>query len=437
MQKKNAFIVFFLMIFSSTSFAVIFLDNSAFAFHEGGVGACEACHSMHGSVETGTGVNPYLLKGQSPSSLCLNCHEHAGDNGPTGSHISTPGAEIVDVLPPKQLSPGGDFGWLKKTYMWLPAQGQVMQFSPGERHGHNIVAPDYGYGPDHTYLEAPNGVYPSLDFSCVSCHDPHGQYRRGQDGSVAVSGNPISTSGSYDTSPDPDSMFSVGAYRLLGGKGYTRKSLFSSYAFVNDPPAAVSPNIYNRSEALTQTRVAYGSGMSEWCQNCHTTMHTISSIGSPTTPTTHPVGNGALLGFAISTIYNTYIKTGDLSGLVSTAYLSLVPFEEGTKDYLTLKTHARSDNTYLSGPDSTRSQVMCLTCHRAHASGWDGATRWNSKSSFVVNAGLYSQEGQVYQLYGQGRSEMEAVKAYYDIPSSRFAVNQGSLCNKCHGGVFR
>jgi len=379
-------------------------------------------------------ANNYLLKGLNQSSICLNCHEHAGDSAPTGAHISTPGVEATQGLPPKQLTPGGDFGWLKKTFTWLPGAAQALSYSMGERHGHNIIAPDYAYGPDTTNVEAPGGVYPASSFTCVSCHDPHGRYRRHQDGSLSISEKPIRASGSSAASPDPDSTFSVGVYRLLGGKGYQPKSLSGNYTFNSDPPAAVAPDVHNRSEAVTQTRVAYGSGMSEWCRNCHANMHT--SLFPGRAILTHPSGNANKLGVTKANYYNTYVKTGDLSGVQTGSYLSLVPFEIGTTNYVLLKTFAKTDNSNLLGPDVTNSQVMCLTCHRAHASGWDGSTRWNTRAGFMVSGGLYSQEGQVYQPYGQGRTEMEALKAYYDVPAGRFSVNQDSLCNKCHGGVY-
>jgi hypothetical protein len=42
--------------------------------------------------------------------------------------------------------------------------------------------------------------------------------------------------------------------------------------------------------------------------------------------------------------YNSYVKTGDMSGSATTSYLSLVPFEEGlsysTANINTLKSHA-------------------------------------------------------------------------------------------------
>jgi hypothetical protein len=76
---------------------------------------------------------------------------------------------------------------------------------------------------------------------------------------------------------------------------------------------------------------------------------------------------------------------------------------------------------------------MCLTCHRAHAAGWDSALRWNNKSRYIVYNGKYDQSGALYQPYGQGRSAAEAQKAYYDIPSTTFATRQDILCYKCHG----
>jgi predicted CXXCH cytochrome family protein len=400
------------------------------AFHDGGVGACDACHTIHGPDSQ----NPYLLKGQNPSSLCLNCHEHAGDTGPTGAHVSTPGVEIGPGVAPRQLSPGGDFGWLKKTFYWVPGAGQPLQSSLGERHGHNIIAPDFLYLPDSTNSSAPGGSYPASDLTCVSCHEPHGGYRRNVDGSITRDGRPISSSGSFAGSPDPNPGLSVGVYRLLGGKAYQPPSVQGSYAFINDPPAAVAPDTSNRSEAVTQTRVAYGAGMSEWCRNCHANIHTPAVPGG--TIGSHPVGSSAKFGAAQADYYNAYVRTGDLTGTSATSYLSLVPFEEGTANYAQLKTHAVSDNSYLAGPDAIGSQVMCLTCHRAHASGWDSATRWNARTDQITSGSLYSQEGQAYQPYGQGRTEAEALRAYYDLPSGRFATNQDSLCNKCHGGVY-
>jgi len=422
--------------------AVIELDMTAFAFHNGGVGPCEGCHTMHNSSagapvgkELPSGrANSYLLIQRDSSSTCLNCHQRTGDTGPSSYHISTPNSELFTAMPPKQLSPAGDFGWLRKTYSWMPGPGLPMATSPGERHGHNIVASDFLYTSDTSYAYAPGGTYPAAGLGCTSCHDPHGKYRRNADGSITTSGKPIAGSGSLSSSPAPDNSSAVGVYRMLGGKGYQPKSLAGNYAFVNDPPDAVAPDVYNRTESSTQTRVAYGAGMSEWCRNCHPNMHTTTFPG--TASLLHAAGNAAKLGSAKASTYNTYIRTGDLSGTPELSYLSLVPYEEGTKDYGVLKAHARSDNSFLTGPDAIAAEATCLSCHRAHASGWDGMTRWNTKTDYIAHNGLYAQETEAYQPYGQGRTETEATRAYYDFPAARFAGSQDTLCNKCHGGVY-
>ncbi len=408
-------------------------DRLAFAFHSGGAGACDACHSMHNASQS---AGDALLKASDPSSICLNCHERVGDIGPTTFHVSTSAADMPSGYPPKQLTPGGDFGWLKKTYTWLPGVSQLPAFSYGDRHGHNIVAIDYSYFADATNISAPEGNYPSSGLTCISCHDPHGGYRRDSMGAIRTSGAQIMASGSFASSPDPQPGFAVGVYRLLGGRNYAPKYLGGNFAFLNDPPAAVAPDKANRPEATTQTRVAYGAGMSEWCQNCHTTMHTIASTATPTTPPTHPVGSLAKLGSTISNSYNTYIRTGNLTGTMNTAFLSLVPFEEGTTNYATLKAHAKTDDSYLFGPDASSAQVMCLTCHRAHASGWDEATRWNTNTDYIVYNGFFSQDSQQYQPFGQGRTEAEAQQAYYGMKASKFAMNQDTLCHKCHSGTL-
>ena len=398
------------------------------AFHDGGAGACDGCHSMHnyqGGVQLAA-RGGYLLRGPDASSTCLICHEHGNDVGPTTYHVSTPDVELIPPGYPKQLSPGGDFGWLKLTFNWLTGPGQFAS-SAGDRHGHNIAAGDYGYLADAR--NAPGGSYPGPSMSCISCHDPHGSYRRNLDGSTTKGGRPIKASGSYATSPDPDNSTSVGAYRLLGGNGYFTRAVGAGFAFSVNPPAAVAPTVYNRSEAASVTRVAYGSGMSEWCRNCHADIHKGSDAF------THPAPTA--LSAPYQAYYNSYVKYNDLSGQEIAAYSSLAPFEVGTGNYATLKRIATSAAS--QGPDFNdgTAAVMCLSCHRAHASCWDSATRWNNKTTNLTYNGFYSQEGQAYQPYGQGRTEAQAVQGYYQMPANRYNQTEpgATFCYKCHNPI--
>ncbi len=302
---------------------------------------------------------------------------------------------------------------MKKGYSWPSRTPGATEYEYGRAHGHNIVAQDYSYIADDFNTVAPGGDMLASQLGCHSCHDPHGRYRRNVDGTITLSGLPIKASGSYHNSVDPDGTNAVGVYRLLAGNGY--KGIFAV-----DPPAAVVPSTYNRTESATHTRAAYGNGMGLWCASCHEEMHTPAQGKFA-----HPVADALEQGIVDN--YNAYVKTGDLNGQYASAFTSLVPFEEGTADYAQLKAHARNDNTVLQGPD-TSSKVMCLSCHRAHASGWEWAIRWNPEYELLTDNGAYPSSG--YASRGHSQAEVQA--AYYDRPATVFATYQRSLCNKCH-----
>jgi hypothetical protein len=387
---------------------------------------------MHGTDtgQGGTGNDNSIsmaLTGSDPGSTCLKCHLAVGETRPNTYLVATADVDMPPGVPPAQLSPGGDFGWLKKSYRWGTGSGEGGGSSPGERHGHNIVALAYGFAQDAGRATAPGGSFPAARLSCISCHDPHGRYRRLANGSIVTTGIPIQASGSYDTSPDPSGDRAVGVYRLLGGKGYA-SSLYDGSPFTADPPAAVSPENYNRTEDLGDTRVAYGKGMSEWCANCHP-----AQLGGDTGAKIHPAGNSTKFSGRVVANYNAYVASGNLTGNIATSYSSMVPFEMGTADYAVLKGAATSTGGQTAGP-GTSSNVMCLSCHRAHASGWDHAMRWNTKSEFLVFNGEYpgvDTSGVPARISG-GRTRAETRRAFYDRPPTAYATYQRSLCNKCH-----
>lgn len=397
--------------------------GNALAFHDGGVATCDSCHTMHNSSggvkmtvnnqATGAG-NAYLLQGSDQSSTCLKCHSAAT----LGSYKVATNPIPAAGIPPVQFTPGGDFSWLQKTF----------GTSLGERHGHNIIAGDFGYVVDAKLATAPGGSYPAANLACSSCHDPHGKYRimDAAGTTVATTGKPIFDSGSYGVLPTATEA--VGVYRLLAGVGYQPVSLSGNFAFANNVPIAVAPSTYNRSEATSDTRVAYGQGMSEWCSNCHSGLH---NVNYPTS-LIHPAGNGAKFSSDIVNNYNSYKASGDLTGTIATSYSSMVPYEEGITDLATLAANGATTTGM-----STSNNVMCLSCHRAHASGWDSMTRWNNKAEFLTLAGVYpgsdsaNAEAAVTKYHG-GRTTAEVQATFYNRPATAYATYQRSLCNKCH-----
>ena len=413
----------------------------AYAFHSGGVAECEGCHTMHNSLDgaaMATGLpqyqsGPFLLKANDASGSCLNCH-NAADTAPSSYHISTDTSKLGPGLPPVEATPGGDFAWLKKTYTFN-IRGNATTVD-GDRHGHNIVAADFGYVADKTLTTAPGGTYPAATLACSSCHDPHGKFRRFADGTQATTGLPIFNSGSYQNSASPTAGVSaVGVYRILAGEGYQPKSLTGSYAFANKAPDAVSPSSYNRLETTGQTHVAYGQGMSEYCANCHTEMLE-NSYTSGMGGLVHPAGNAAKMTAPIVANYNSYVTSGVMTNTDATkAYSSLVPFELGTADYTVLKGLAINTDT-ADQSASTTSNVSCLSCHRAHASGFESMTRYSLANEFmtIADAAGVAQydpsttEGKI----NQGKNVAEQTAAYYGRPATAFGPYARDLCNKCH-----
>jgi predicted CXXCH cytochrome family protein len=403
---------------------IIGLSTSSYAFHSGGVAECMGCHNIHDAASTSA-----LLVGTDISSTCLSCHGAAS----AGSyHIAS-----MDVggtnngLVPRQMTPGGDFGWLLKTFTWSPRSGSSVT-EAGEEHGHSIVAADYGFTADGMNATAPGGNMDATLLTCNSCHDNHGKLRRYgviTNPTWGTTGAPIIGSGSYKSSTDPAAGQAVGSYRLLRGPGSTAGSGGKTFTVVFN---AIAPDTYNRTETTAApTKVAYGFGISEWCATCHPDMHTSTS-----SKMTHPVSQG--LSAAEVANYNSYLGSGLTTGVTAAnSYDSIVPFQtDNTRSITALKALANSDGSNRAGPQGTTDRVMCLSCHRAHASGWAHMTRWNNDGEFIAVDGVWPGTDSTSSIasqakYALGRTTAETTAAYNGI-TMHYASYQRSLCNKCH-----
>lgn len=395
--------------------AVMFaISGTSFAFHSGGVAECIGCHEMHGAV------GPSLLQGSDNGSTCLICH---GEPNQSSYHVATPDSQMPTGIAPLNMSAGGDFGWIKKNY-YFTIRGSL-NTELGDSHGHNIIAADEGYVADSRNTTAPGGTFPAGQLTCTACHDMHGKGRYTTAGAYAKTGQAIYTSGSYGAVPTVLShgSYATGVYRLLLGTGDVRDGV----TFANNPPVAVTNSSYNRSEFYTQTRVAYGSGMGDFCGTCHPDMHSTAGI------LRHPTEQ--VMSGAIQANYNSYVKSGDMTGTQATSFLSLVPWEEGltysAANIATLKSHAVVNDTQLGGPTGAAG-VMCLSCHRAHASGFPESQKAQIESPFIIQDGIYPGSDNAQSSIARGHSSQETAAAYYNRNVTKFSGYQRSLCNKCH-----
>ena len=333
----------------------------AVAFHDAGVAHCNGCHTMHNSQDgmpvDGDNLdgNAFLLKDGSPSDLCLNCHAD-GYGGvysdPTGTFFKEQG--------------GGNFWYLDEFNLNDGHAGASHAIS-GDAAGHNLVAPGRGLSADAAFVTSPGGLFPANQMGCSSCHDPHG----------------------------------TEAFRLLYGAGQSVQAGLA--VFGADAPDAVGLGLFGGPEN-NANHTAYNDGMSDWCGNCHGDFH---AAYQPGVKWVHPSGT-VVSNAVITGNYNAYAGTTDLvtngstggTGSHASAYLAAVPFEDPTQ--FTGST---------AGMNSGSSKIMCLTCHRAHATSAPDAGRWDFNVTLLDDDGFESGSD--------------------PIPNP-FDANQRSLCNKCH-----
>jgi hypothetical protein len=312
-------------------------------FHNGSVASCDGCHTAD-----------MALKGGDPSSTCLGCH------ATTYRVLTRDGSAYT---------PAGDFYWL--SHLFAASNPMARR----ERHGHNVVAIGFGLFGDTTLVAGPSDgsvTYQSAWLQCTSCHDPH-------------------------TTADK-------SYRLLGDSGYTGGSLAAGIRFDQAAPRAL-PCLDQGGNLQPETdrdHPDYGSGMSEWCTNCHSGLSGAHG---------HTAGNDSRMG-ELAVRYNAYLATGNLTGHRESSYDFLVPFERGLEGTGILRC-ARMDGPLA---DAT---VMCLSCHRAHASAFESIGRWDFGTTFLVTSPVLSSPAARHAYFGE------------DI-SSRYGFYQRSLCNKCH-----
>jgi predicted CXXCH cytochrome family protein len=181
-----------------------------------------------------------------------------------------------------------------------------------------------------------------------------------------------------------------------------------------------------------------GATWGTWCATCHAAMHSTGNY-------VHPIDRA--LNSTIVANYNNYVSSGDMSGNFTGAhanfgpYSSLQPFASGTADFTVLGPLAAAGaNTAatLAGPDAT-SQVMCLSCHRAHASAQPEALRWAMEAEFITVADAANTnplwpgtDNGAGAQFARGRTSTEQQAGYYDRPATVYGMYQRNLCNKCH-----
>ena len=181
---------------------------------------------------------------------------------------------------------------------------------------------------------------------------------------------------------------------MLNGVGPVQDGFFQ---FFNPAPLADGLDITDPLATEARDRhTAYRQGMSDWCANCHGPYHR----DLPGQDGFEHDVDEPLRGVELNR-YNVYDGASNpTGGSAATAYLPEVPFEDPAMT-----------TGSTSGP-GVSAKVMCLTCHRAHASSGPASGRWDFNVEFLENDGVISGSWALPNPYGD--------------------LGQGGLCVKCH-----
>jgi hypothetical protein len=189
---------------------------------------------------------------------------------------------------------------------------------------------------------------------------------------------------------------------------------------IHEPAAVALPGTDGQADAaVTRMRVIKDSEMSGWCNHCHGVI-TQQAIGFDS-HSAHPGGLVRRGLGSTSSKDNSPPEGGGLS-YVLTSRISQLTFATGHIGIDRGEVKVPAANSPATPNETT--EVMCLSCHCAHARGFDHLQRRESTAELLCNE----------SRYGSGRHHPDQASAIYqDASAGTFAAYQRTLCRKCHG----
>ena len=337
-------------------------------------GKCYNCHTMHNSQGAAGEALIYdaatdsMIPGGPISSLlksnCVGCHSSAGCSTTYVLGDSTvPVVNYIGSDEPTEYLAGGNFFWVKKFNtnaadnkghnVFLNEDDDTLTLAPGA----NVIG---GCGTDlcHQNLSQPyNGtILPYLeegDYGCKGCH-LNERHHADDDNAGGV----VTT-------------LEQGFYRFLAGHAFTGKG---AQGYEDPNWEAGQPNLpvggANHNEYLGSSTAsslgfdggAGGNGTTAFCTGCHGVFHStdpgqvgVAWLRHPSDAVIPPTGE--------------YVDVGGPSHL----YDPLSPVAKPAIDIT-------PDATVVPGTD----MVMCLSCHRPHATPYPDLLRWDYASDMIA-----------------------------------------------------
>ncbi|MBU2537792.1 MAG: hypothetical protein KKH22_05090 [Proteobacteria bacterium] len=318
-------------------------------------GPCVNCHTMHNSqggspmafvITGGSKVYGGLVNEGLLNTNCIGCHQGTNVIGSVPFVLGTGGAPnygITGTEAGTNTLAGGNFYWVS---------------SGSERTGHNIagITPlDSAHG-----VTPPGGVAMGGQITCGGILGCHGNPSAATQTQAIMGGHH-----GKDITIWQDGTTVAKSYRFLSGIQGMEDNSFELQ------PTPSKHNKYYGKNRVSETDLAAGT-ISSHCARCHGNFHNGSGkIASGTFGAgvwlRHPVDFD--MSRAISSTeyvtYNNGIGTGNPYSVISPV--------------ATASTSTSVNTTVDISTSANNGIVMCLSCHRAHGTPYDGILRWNYK----------------------------------------------------------
>ncbi len=376
---------------------------------------CTDCHTLHNSENGtsavvsgytgGTNPNPELLYRGDWTDMCLSCHK-AGQN--TSSTAALPSvfdggweAPIVMTtdgnVPTGKAMPAGDFYWSNLD----PKKGHNPAYTKGA-----VAATSLFMAADTTLTTIPPGgtdimaAGKSGEWSCHSCHGMHSRFSGSYTAyrQIQRKVNGVLVTGKTDTAAAGVETYTGAAETTAAGYEPILSNSRGDIQGMNYIAARADTNPLEgaslfASESDTNKNV-YRGGFSSFCSACHGDFHG-GNGETRTANNTNTRLNGAWVRHPTNVKMN---ETGSKYGIAT--YTAVVNNAQGTSpnpvgyDWRYPLVQPNSDFTVKSdvasmgvaGTAIGDDRMMCLTCHKAHATQYENMTRWDTNGhAFIAN----------------------------------------------------
>lgn len=382
----------------SLLFLAIFLflySPSAHAVHAGSGGlVCGSCHTMHSS-QGNTGMNgPSIVlvnaavsnRGQMHR-LCLQCHSTSGSaSGASFPPHNEQAPKIHDI--------SGNLVWNQDmSFHEIGSGGYFNKILKGSADNFSLNSDDdapnpslgYGHSVGISVAVAPPGAADGsiTNFTCTSCHDPHGTSVLPGNSTVNAYRNlRIIPTGSGTTGV----AFSVSTGSYIGGVTGKFGEANSYYTpEIVGGGVSIWP-VYKdlwTSPAQTNFYEASANSMGRWCATCHDNWHQeVGGTGNKGASdwNRHPVEIG-LNGSGIGGVaVDGFITSGSGTKITDWDHYNNDIQCDVTNGCKRLPAANAGGMSYYYA-DNSSDKVFCLSCHFAHGSEYLDSLRWQHASA--------------------------------------------------------